>query len=35
MTNLADAGFLGIEAHALLHRNKTDAYVTVGKGYPL
>lgn len=31
----ADSGFLGFEAHALLQRDKPDAYVTVGKGYPL
>jgi hypothetical protein len=31
----ADARFLGFEAHALLQRDKADAYVTVGKGYPL
>lgn len=31
----ADSGFLGFEAHALLPRDKPDAYVTVGKGYPL
>jgi len=30
-----DSGFLGFEAHALLQRDKPDAYVTVGKGYPL
>jgi N-acetyl sugar amidotransferase len=31
----AESGFLGFEAHALLQRDKPDAYVTVGKGYPL
>lgn len=31
----ADSDFLGFEAHALFQRDKPDAYVTVGKGYPL
>jgi hypothetical protein len=31
----AVSGFLGFEAHAILQRDKPDAYVTVGKGYPL
>lgn len=31
----SESGFLGFEAHALLQRDKPDAYVTVGKGYPL
>jgi N-acetyl sugar amidotransferase len=31
----SDSSFLGFEAHAPLHMDKPDAYVTVGKGYPL
>jgi N-acetyl sugar amidotransferase len=31
----ADADFLGFKSHALLNMCKPDAYVTVGKGYPL
>ena len=28
------AHFLGFEAHAPLHMDRPDAYITVGKGYP-
>jgi N-acetyl sugar amidotransferase len=31
----ADSGFLGFRAHSTLNMDKPDAYVTVGKGYPL
>jgi N-acetyl sugar amidotransferase len=34
-SRLSGSGFLGFEAHASLPRDQPDAYVVVGKGYPL
>lgn len=31
----SESDFLEFQAHAPLHRNEPDAYVTIGKGYPL